>query len=75
MRNALTTSALAVDFRVVPHIMNRIDIATGVEFDQFIAAFEKAAPPVDRAVVRRSPSVVAVGMTFLRPRPPTRPTG
>jgi hypothetical protein len=52
MRNALTTSALVVDFRVVPHIMNRIDIATGVEFDQFIAAFEKAAPPVDRAVVQ-----------------------
>ena len=31
------------------HEMTRVDIATGVPFDQFVAALEKAAPPVDRA--------------------------
>jgi hypothetical protein len=41
-----------IEFDVVPHTMNRIDIETGVEFEQFIAAFEKAAPPVDRAAVQ-----------------------
>jgi uncharacterized protein (DUF302 family) len=41
--------AKTADFRVVPHTMNRIDISTGVEFDQFRAAFENAAPPFDRA--------------------------
>jgi Domain of unknown function DUF302 len=39
------------NYSVVPHTMNRIDIATGVEFDEFIAAFEKAAPPFDPASV------------------------
>jgi uncharacterized protein (DUF302 family) len=29
--------------------MNRIDVATGKEFDEFRAAFEKAAPPFDQA--------------------------
>src|SRR5262249_38264429 len=48
-RNVMTTA----DHRVVPHTMNRIDISTGVEFDEFIAAFEKAAPPVDRAAVQQ----------------------
>ncbi len=33
----------------MPHTMNRIDIATGVEFDEFRSAFEKAAPPFDQA--------------------------
>ena len=32
--------------------MNRIDVFTGLEFDGFIAAFEKAAPPFDPASVR-----------------------
>jgi hypothetical protein len=41
------------DQRVVAHTMNRIDISTGVEFEEFIAAFEKAAPPVDRAAVQQ----------------------
>ena len=35
------------------HGMTRVDIATGVPFDQFINAFEKAAPPVDRAAMER----------------------
>ena len=33
--------------------MTRIDIETGIPFDQFIEALEKAAPPVDRAAVER----------------------
>jgi uncharacterized protein (DUF302 family) len=40
------------DFRVVPHTMNRIDVATGMAFDDFRAAFEKAAPPFNPASVR-----------------------
>jgi uncharacterized protein (DUF302 family) len=36
---------------VVPHTMNRVDISTGMEFDEFRAAFEKAAPPFDPAPV------------------------
>ena len=46
----MTTKA---DHRVVAHTMNRIDICTGLEFDGFIAAFEKAAPPVDPAAVQQ----------------------
>ena len=45
----MTTKA---DHRVVAHTMNRIDIYTGLEFDGFIAAFEKAAPPFDPAGVQ-----------------------
>ncbi|BBZ37001.1 DUF302 domain-containing protein [Mycobacterium conspicuum] len=40
------------DHRVVAHTMNRIDIRTGLEFDGFITAFEKAAPPFDPATVQ-----------------------
>jgi hypothetical protein len=43
----------SVEFEVTPHTMNRIDIATGVEFDEFIRAFEKAAPNFDPATVRQ----------------------
>ena len=43
----------AVKFDVVPHTMNRIDVATGIEFYEFIAAFEQVAPPVDRTVVQQ----------------------
>ena len=35
------------------HTMNRIDVATGQEFDEFRAAFEKAAPPFDQASVQQ----------------------
>ncbi len=31
------------------HGMTRVDIATGVPFDHFVAALEQAAPPFDRA--------------------------
>jgi uncharacterized protein (DUF302 family) len=37
------------DYRVVPHTMNRIDVFTGVQFDDFRAAFENAAPRFDQA--------------------------
>lgn len=47
----MTSSVKTAEFSVLSHTMNRIDISTGVEFDQFIAAFEKAAPVVDRSVV------------------------
>jgi hypothetical protein len=49
----MTSSLKAAEYKAVSHRMSRIDIATGVEFDEFIAAFEKAAPPVDRAVVQQ----------------------
>jgi hypothetical protein len=32
-------------FHCEQHSMTRVDIATGVAFDEFVAAFEKAAPP------------------------------
>jgi hypothetical protein len=35
------------------HGMTRIDIDTGIPFGQFVAALEKAAPPVDRTVLER----------------------
>ena len=49
----MTSSVESTQFRVAPHTMNRIDISTGVEFDEFRAAFEKAAPPFDPDSVRR----------------------
>lgn len=33
--------------------MTRVDIETGIPFDQFVEALENAAPPVDRAAVER----------------------
>jgi len=49
----MTSSLGRIDFRVVPHTMNRIDISTGVEFDEFRAAFEKAAPRFDPTAVQQ----------------------
>jgi hypothetical protein len=50
----MTTNA---DHRVVEHTLNRIDIFTGLEFDGFVAAFEKAAPAFDptamQAIIER----------------------
>ncbi|WAJ45710.1 DUF302 domain-containing protein [Mycobacterium sp. Aquia_216] len=48
----MTSTVKTAEFTAVSHTMNRIDISTGIEFEDFIAAFEKAAPVVDRAVVR-----------------------
>jgi hypothetical protein len=47
----MITGAKAINHSVVAHTMNRIDISTGVQFDEFIAAFEKAAPPFEPATV------------------------
>ncbi|WAC91236.1 DUF302 domain-containing protein [Mycobacterium sp. Aquia_213] len=49
----MTSSAKTVEFNVVPHTLNRVDIATGVAFDDFITAFEEAAPTFDRESVLR----------------------
>jgi hypothetical protein len=44
---------MAVGFHREPHGMTRVDVDTGIAFEQFIAALEKAAPPVDRTAVER----------------------
>ncbi len=49
---------MTAGFHREQHGMTRIDIDTGIPFEQFIAAFEKAAPPVDPAALER---VVAAG--------------
>jgi uncharacterized protein (DUF302 family) len=49
----MTTSAQSADFRTAPHSMNRVDVSTGMDFDQFLTAFEKAAPPVDPTRVKQ----------------------
>ncbi len=41
--------------------MTRVEIATGVPFNDFVAALEKAAPPFDRAAAER---IVAAGGTW-----------
>ncbi len=71
----MTNIAKAADFNVVPHTMNRIDVSTGVGFDQFRAAFEKAAPAFDLRPRWRSPNAVAVGMKSVQRRRLTRRTG
>ena len=43
------------------HAMTRVDIATGVAFDEFTSAFEKAAPLFDRATGQR---IAAAGGTW-----------
>jgi hypothetical protein len=35
------------------HSMTRIDIDTGIPFDEFVAALEEAAPPLDQAALER----------------------
>ncbi len=40
-------------FHREPHNMTRVDIATGVAFDEFVAKLEQAAPPLDRAEMER----------------------
>ncbi len=47
----MTNSLKTAGFSVASHTMNRIDINTGVEFEEFIAAFENAAPPFDPATL------------------------
>ena len=40
------------------HVMTRVEIATGMPFDEFVAKLEEAAPPVDRAAMER---IIAAG--------------
>ena len=35
------------------HVMTRVDIATGIPFDEFVAKLEEAAPPLDRAAMEQ----------------------
>jgi uncharacterized protein (DUF302 family) len=44
---------MTVGFHREQHGMTRIDIDTGISFEQFIAALEKAAPPSDMAALER----------------------
>ena len=44
---------MTAGFHREQHGMTRIDIDTGIPFEQFIAAFEKAAPPVDPTTLER----------------------
>jgi hypothetical protein len=55
--------------------MNRIDISTGVEFDEFRVAFEKAAPPFDPAPVLQIAPGLAVGTKSSQRRRSTLRTG
>ena len=56
--NQQKADPMKASFHREQHGMTRVDIATGVPFDQFIAALEQAAPPVDRAAVAQ---IVASG--------------
>jgi hypothetical protein len=51
--NQQKADPMKASFHREQHSMTRVDIATGVAFDQFTDALEKAAPPVDRAVFAR----------------------
>jgi len=55
---------MTVGFHREQHGMTRIDIDTGIPFEQFTAAFEKAAPPVDRRRRNASSSPAATGTTW-----------
>jgi hypothetical protein len=35
------------------HSMTRVDVFTGIEFGEFLTAFEAAAPPYDAAAMQR----------------------
>ena len=51
--NHRKANRMTVGFHREQHGMTRIDIDTGIPFEQFIAAFEKAAPPVDPTTLER----------------------
>ena len=44
-------------FRREQHGMTRVDIETGIPFEEFVAALEKAAPPVDQTTLERISAV------------------
>jgi len=35
------------------HVMTRVDVATGIPFDEFVAKLEQAPPALDRAAMER----------------------
>jgi hypothetical protein len=47
-----------IDVRTHEHTMTRIDVATGLDYDAFVAAFERAAPEFDSAPIQ---SIAASG--------------
>jgi hypothetical protein len=49
---------MAAGFHRESHGMTRVDVDTGIPFEQFINALEKAAPPVDQTALER---IVAAG--------------
>ena len=49
------------------HDMTRVDIATGMAFDEFVAALEKAVPLFDRATMQRIVARAATGTTSAPP--------
>jgi uncharacterized protein (DUF302 family) len=44
---------MTADSRTHVHTMTRVDVCTGVEFDEFLTAFEAAAPPFDSVPMQR----------------------
>jgi len=44
---------MTAKFSAYAHSMTRVDVSTGVPFDEFRAAFEKAAPPFDSEATYR----------------------
>jgi hypothetical protein len=44
---------MAAGFHRESHGMTRVDVDTDIPFEQFIAALEKAAPPVDQTALER----------------------
>ena len=44
---------MTAKFTAHAHSMTRVDVSTGVPFDEFRAAFEKAAPPLDAEATYR----------------------
>src|ERR1700758_2460392 len=51
--NHLKGDKMTVGVHRQEHGMTRIDIDTGIPFEQFVTALEKAAPPVDRTTLQR----------------------
>jgi uncharacterized protein (DUF302 family) len=57
-RLAQPLRSVMTGFHREEHVMTRVDVATGIPFDEFVAKLEKAAPPLDRAAMDR---IVAAG--------------
>jgi hypothetical protein len=51
--NHKEVARMTAGFRCESHGMTRVDVDTGIPFEEFIAALEKAAPPVDQTALER----------------------